>query len=91
MTYKKVTGYAGVFLNGTNDTSYAWWVASTGVTKDGFTTGNSAGNTMQPNLHALCDWIIADIAKREGQHSFDEKAREQAWAEPHDFVKGLGD
>ena len=89
-TYKDVTGYVGVFLSGTNDTRYAWWVASSGVTKDGLTTGNSAGNTMQPNLHALCDWIIAELAKRERQGAFDEKAREQACDELHDFVKGLG-
>ena len=87
VTYKDITGYAGVFLTGTNDTRYSWWVDSSGLTKDGLTTGTSEGNTMQPNLHAICDWIIADIAKREGQHAFDEKARGQACAELHDFVK----
>ena len=89
VTYKDVSGYAGVFLNGTNDARFAWWVESSGVTKDGLTTGNSAGNTMQANLHALCDWIIAQHEEREQQRAFTPKAREKACAELHDFVNGL--
>ena len=88
-TYKDVTGYAGVFLDGTNDTRYAWWLESGGVTKDGLTTGNTAGNTMKPNLHALCDWIIEELARREALRAFTPEAREQACAELHDFVKEL--
>ena len=89
VTYKDFMGYAGVFLKGTNDTRYAWWVGSSGVTKDGLTTGNSAGNTMKSNLHALCDWILEELARREATRAFTPEAREQACAELHDFVKGL--
>ena len=90
-TYKDVTGYVGVSLSGTIDTRYAWWVESSGVTKDGLTVGNFAGNTMQPNLHALCDWILKEVARREATRAFTPEAREQACAEFHDFVKELGD
>ena len=93
VTYLDITGYAGVFLKGTIDTRYAWWQQSSGVTsgvtKDGLTKGNNAGNTMKPNLHAVCDWILKELAGREATRAFTPEAREQACAELHDFVKGL--
>ena len=89
VAYKDVTGYVGVFLEGTKDTRYAWGVVSSRVAKDGLSRGNSAGNTMLSNLQALCDWIITEFARREQQRAFTPEAREQACAELHDFVKGL--
>jgi hypothetical protein len=73
-TYKDVTGYVGVSLSGTNDTRYAWVVQSSRVTEEGLTRGSSAGNTMQPNLHALCDWILEEVARREATRAFTPEA-----------------
>ena len=80
----------GVFLEGTKETRFAWGVGSSLVTMDGLRAGsNSAGNTMLLNLHALCDWMLGELAQREATRAFTPEAREQACAELHDFVKGL--
>ena len=90
VSYKDLTGYAGVFLEGTKDTRYAWGVGSGLAAMDGLSAGSiSAGNTMLLNLHALCDWILEELAQREATRAFTPEAREQACAELHDFVKGL--
>ena len=89
VAYKGLTAYAGIYLKGTPGARYAWWVQASGVTKDGLTVGNSAGDTTELNLNAACDWIIGEIEKREREQAFDQKAREQACAEIHDFVKKL--
>ena len=89
VTCKDITGYAGVNLEGTKDTRYAWGVGSSHVAKDGLSAGNSAGNTMLLNLHALCDSLLEELARREAARAFTPEAREQACAELHDFVKGL--
>ena len=89
VTYQDVTGYAGINLKGTPATPYAWWMSANVVTEDGLAVDNSSGDTMDSNLNAVCDWIIEEQTKREGQHAFDQKAREQACDALHVFVKEL--
>ena len=84
VTYKDLTGYVGVNLNGkfaSDQYPYAWSTAEMHVTPEGVTVGN-----MSASFKASLDGLCTELLRIKATKTFDP---EKYCAELHNAVKNL--